>query len=141
MVFVTTVGAVYLFIGVHSRINLLPAIAGANIRQKGRFEMEHTPRPWTARILPHPNENNQHWIDAAGHIPIANVFDYYEDDNGEEGIANAHLIAAAPDLLEACKEFYENFTVEYDICDYTDGFNRSIDKIVLAIAKAEGKEV
>ena len=54
---------------------------------------------------------------------------------GSENIANACLIAAAPDLLEACKEaiivISQHYSEENTCCDYR------IDKIKQAIAKAE----
>lgn len=59
--------------------------------------MVHTPGPWTA----HPDEgiNGGPWIEAAKahtRVHIAHV------SNGNE--ANARLIAAAPEMLEALKD-------------------------------------
>jgi len=61
------------------------------------------------------------------------------DCEGKEAKANAHLIAAAPELLEALKlvrdkyqEHFENMPVAW----------QSVDNIIeAAIAKAEGKNV
>jgi len=50
--------------------------------------------------------------------------------------ANAHLIAAAPDLYEACKALIEAVDEDYDIIGY--GREMTIRE---ALAKAEGKDV
>lgn len=55
--------------------------------------------------------------------------------NSEEGMANAHLIAAAPDLLAACK-------LALDCIPHCNGPGRdmtAVETCILAIAKAEGK--
>jgi len=88
---------------------------------------KHTPGPW--RI----NGNNMfRWI-----VADSEVFTHSDDVNRSayggnmvcESVheANAHLIAAAPDLLEACK-------VALGII----GFGAEHDQISAAIAKAEG---
>lgn len=68
--------------------------------------LKHTPGPWTIQDLGQQN-NYPNWHSFAVrsaqtnvHLAtVGNVDRYYE---GQEG-ANAKLIAAAPDLLEACK--------------------------------------
>ena len=88
---------------------------------------KHTPGPW--RI----NGNNMlRWI-----VADSEVFTHSDDVNRSayggnmvcESVyeANTHLIAAAPDLLEACK-------VALGII----GFGAEHDQISAAIAKAEG---
>ena len=62
--------------------------------------------------------------------PICKVVDF----NGE-GKDHAHLIAAAPDLLEACKLVYENLKPAYP------SDHLCMKKLQQALAKAEGKEV
>ena len=62
-----------------------------------------------------------------------------------EGLANAHLIAAAPDMYEALKEALA--TIEY-VKEYVEGMglsaeddcNNAIEIINAAIAKADGEE-
>ena len=63
---------------------------------------EFTKGPWEVRGLsifvsqPHPDSRHRSAVQC-----IANIADGWE---GERGKANARLIAAAPDLLEACKD-------------------------------------
>jgi len=60
--------------------------------------MTHTPGPW--RIDGHPGREALEIH--SGHRRIAkSLYEYGSEDN--EADANAALIAAAPDLLEACK--------------------------------------
>ena len=47
--------------------------------------------------------------------------------------ANARLIAAAPDLLDACE------AVAYDMQAWKDGENIALDKVRAAIRAAEGE--
>lgn len=61
--------------------------------------------------------------------------------------ANAHLIAAAPELLEALKDFV-NASIKFASCDpdivgFLDSqkqFDDSVEKTVAVIAKAEGAQ-
>jgi hypothetical protein len=63
--------------------------------------MKRTPGPWNYRETPKDGSHlhNSHWIDSEKGKPIADVKEYYEG----EGLSNARLIAAAPELLEACR--------------------------------------
>ncbi len=62
--------------------------------------------------------------------PIANVKWYGEDDcNAEEDEANAHLIAAAPDLLIVCQQFINDGRAHSSV----------IEQGITAITKAVGK--
>lgn len=73
--------------------------------------MKHTPGPWKHRPCPKDNDPVQEqrfpfWIDGTNHMgrqfrcPVADIRGL--DNSTTE--ANARLIAAAPELLEACKE-------------------------------------
>lgn len=55
---------------------------------------KHTPAPWT--VNPKAKTNIRH-----GSLTIANCSSTHDGSRGEEEIANAKLIAAAPELLEA----------------------------------------
>ena len=87
--------------------------------------MSHTPGPWSA----HAHESTDTYtIHVAGRSweswAVAHVGDCTDDE------ANARLIAAAPDLLEALKNVIRG------VPDTWDG----VIKARAAIAKAEGKE-
>lgn len=62
----------------------------------------------------------------------------------EESQANAHLIASAPDLLEACKQSL--IGLEYCFANHVldaldkDAVIANMNQLKAAIAKAEGKE-
>lgn len=74
--------------------------------------MKHTQGPWIVRIKPYPEENDKHWIDSEnGLTPIANVFDYFADDEGSTGRANAKLIAAAPSMEIAIRAMIVNINL------------------------------
>lgn len=88
---------------------------------------KHTPGPWddaskypeipTVRIFA-----KAHYIASVGN----------SDDSREQTEANARLIASAPELLAACKEFVRK-------CDCGEAEStRSYAQMKAAIAKAEG---
>ena len=96
---------------------------------------KYTPGPWevdTSRLLASVNTapmNQQH-----KHIAMANYFNSVEPETRvteQECLANARLIAAAPELLEACKAALKlaNEMSEGDL----------YDQIKNAITKAEGE--
>jgi hypothetical protein len=104
--------------------------------------MNHTPGPW--KVHKHPHIRNELWLSvlhgawdithnsAADPGVIADA--KYSAMSDEENLANAHLIAAAPDLLEALK----------NMCDLMDRIHGDamIGKPIrkqarAAIAKAE----
>lgn len=99
--------------------------------------MSHTPGPWRADI------HKRHAIGSPfgvifppkGNCPIATVLDDtiagYEYSIAE---SNARLIAAAPDLLEACKEFVRKVD-----CGEAKS-KRSYAQMKSAIEKAEGRK-
>ncbi|MDD5265147.1 MAG: hypothetical protein PHU43_10000, partial [Candidatus Bipolaricaulis sp.] len=85
--------------------------------------------------------HHSHWIDAKeGAKPIANLYEYYEG----ESEANARLIAAAPDLYQACRLAmsvlaveYENGTGKLDASKALHAFGN----LKYAVARADGEEV
>lgn len=101
-------------------------------------ESKHTPGPW--KVIRHSHINKEQWLSIlngawdithnGGSNPAIVACSKYSAMTPEENIANACLIAAAPDLLEACKEAAE--TLEACLSEEDDpkykGFN--LDNIV-----------
>ena len=84
--------------------------------------MEHTPRPWKR-------------------VSVKGGWDGVGSDQGLicklslNNPANAQLISAAPDLLEACKEVYKDQTTGYEERYYLS--EEVLRNVKEAIAKAE----
>ena len=64
------------------------------------------------------------------------VVRYSKTDNLAEQQANAHLISAAPDLLEACKRLLR----QYEIAAPHYQNVEAVSVVKIAISKAEGRE-
>lgn len=101
---------------------------------------KHTPGPWSYRKLP----RKQEWEIDTGHCPnlgrvswtgMAVVFGCDDDPKIGKvvGEANARLIAATPDLLEALKE------ILYYIGDRKVATHGAMHRARAAIAKATGE--
>lgn len=94
----------------------------------------HTPGPWRIGV---PDENGWGIYKNSGGYAIAVVpivYDYPQ-------IANARLIAAAPELLEACKllvAYAEDVEDEYSSGAFLLPNRMDIDNAKAAIRKAEG---
>lgn len=58
----------------------------------------------------------------------------------EPNPANAHLIAAAPDMYEALKNMYHAFQDGYD-CTFDAKMSDAIQDAYVAFTKAEGKQL
>jgi len=102
----------------------------------------HTPGPWDVqKAWRDRTEPSNHWVYADG-LFIAEV-----DGERPEALANARLIAAAPELLAACKTALEDarraITGEWDIgstdCP-ADGFRCQAEYLEQVIAAAEGRK-
>jgi hypothetical protein len=65
--------------------------------------MKHTPGPWDTK-------EGQIYPEESGRTLA--LITYYDRDNKED-VANARLIAAAPELLEACEAVYANLNPAY----------------------------
>jgi len=106
--------------------------------------IQHTPGPWVIEDLPKGLQDGQPILLIKGfsrpearerHI-IAMV-EYISDLPQEiQERRNANLIAAAPELLEACKIAYEYFLWRFK---KTGIKNAGFSKIENAIAKTEGR--
>jgi len=74
-----------------------------NARESAVKTAKHTPGPWV--VLPFPKSDMHHSeVCTAGmKTPVAVVRRFDGDNSGKMAEANARLIAAAPDLLAACR--------------------------------------
>lgn len=111
---------------------------------------KHTPGPWTAdRMLIPPRAKDRrcgfvvNGPDDNGDPPFAiRICDLRVPrgiDGFAEGQANASLIAAAPDLLEACRQLIAMFDGEDECTEILDALGGPSSPIRAAIAKAEGR--
>ena len=92
---------------------------------------KHTPGPWYV-------SEKKGFYDVV--IDDRTAVAFVTDTGGKETEkANAHLIAAAPELLKACKEMYEAFKGRKDYKDYTVGQLDAASRAWRAINKAEGR--
>src|SRR6476646_6775635 len=96
---------------------------------------KHTPGPWR------PSYDRGYFVetDHDDKPSSGNVCNIEQGDgcSKEEAQANARLIAAAPDLLKACKAMV-TYCGKYAIEDYAKG-QWPYQNLMDAIAKAEGK--
>ena len=91
---------------------------------------KHTPGPWVANLTSVEPKDEHEWVND-GWI-IANC-------QGSDALANAHLIAAAPDLYEALVDIHKT-QLNNNIHDPDDYENtEQCRRIKAAIAKAKGE--
>lgn len=107
-----------------------------------RYKMTtHTPAPWKADTV--VNSEDLHMEVYIPNRTLAYVLHYPNDITTDETAANARLIAAAPELLEALKAL-ENLTnipafrQAANKAGYMAQFSTAKDTARAAIAKAEG---
>ena len=108
----------------------------------------HTPGPW---LIAKPKsgarleERNDKLIHTQDRKCVAEVFQYQNHNNPNVATeANARLIAAAPDLLEAAKDALReaDWWIRAKTWENDEDFERNLqklDSVRNAIAKAEGK--
>jgi hypothetical protein len=107
-------------------------------------DLKHTPGPWV--MSPPDGHFGDINISQKGNIhAIAAVLNplAYDENSKVQTKDNARLIAAAPDLLEAAKEFLEaqHSLVPVDkIAEYHQRVKLAEDNLIDAISKAEGRE-
>lgn len=69
----------------------------------------HTPGSWEVS-LSEDNKSSGHYVTAPGHRSICKMTGkawYGDCPMAHENLANARLIASAPELLKVCKEMYK----------------------------------
>ena len=96
--------------------------------------MTHTPASWNARAI-NDDLRFSHWVDSESGTPLADVRSY---DNSE---ANARLISAAPELLEALEGAQKVIRKTMPSLSFDDSIfaGEWLDTINAAIAKAKGE--
>lgn len=104
-------------------------------------ETKHTPGPWEDAeypvvFAPYPKDSVA-MVEVANCMLDRDIFDQWQ--------ANARLIAAAPELLEACKavdEWLMEGFADSDADDpvYNEAFRRALRTVRAAIARATGQE-
>lgn len=110
-------------------------VVSAGSIDSGAATARHTPAPWTVQSL-------EFIVDQRG-CTIAHVWEDdldHDDDPEDERDANAHLIAAAPELLDLLKSARHGLA---SASDSTDEWRSQcvplLHAIDIAIAKAEGR--
>jgi hypothetical protein len=92
--------------------------------------VKHTPGPWHIK---------HEWNIFSGERLVANTGGYTSNRDGEavrqENIANANLVAAAPDLLDAAERVLRIVGGDPDRPDYAE----TIRDLALAIKKSRGE--
>lgn len=106
--------------------------------------MSHTPGPWSAQIF---SDNTFRVVDkralSFSNSRVCDVQSWSDASRGpsrNQARANAHLIAAAPDLLEALEAF--DATIEYQYSGSREAMSALQDaafKAKAAIDKARGR--
>lgn len=100
---------------------------------------KHTPGPWELGPV---TRSGYRYLNSEAWDEFARVVTRMEYDPCESpsGLANAYLIAAAPELLEACKRAmrYAENVGKAEGCTFDD--DGDLPFIKAAIAKAEGRE-
>ena len=98
----------------------------------------HTPGPWRVsrdgNIRPASRDAKGH---TNGYAPLAKIVGDKRVTTHENNAANARLMAAAPDLLEALKEILTCPAGDYDA---SDDYENAVKKANSAIAKATGEQ-
>jgi hypothetical protein len=98
--------------------------------------MKHTPGPWKKEGFDVWGNNSRQYSRMIASCRPDNGTGPYKIELSNECVSNAHLIAAAPELLEACNLI--DFIPEG--WEMPLGWNQIAAQIRHAIAKAEGKE-
>lgn len=97
----------------------------------------HTKGPWFIQVDSETGDEvvgRKAWIQARPGCP--HVLVHADSGDGDENVlANARLIAAAPELLAACQEARQ---IAHHDCDFT-GHSPWCQRITDAIAKATGE--
>lgn len=98
---------------------------------------EHTPGPWSIHHTePRSGEVAVVYCTTTGYVNICGASDREWSNSIND--ANAHLIAAAPDLYEAAYEALEDMQAVRHSCG-TYELQGTVEKLTAALAKARGE--
>lgn len=98
---------------------------------------KHTPGPWSYWSGYNPFDKIEAQVTAEGGDIVIASYNHLI----AEGEANARLMAAAPDLLEACEALKREIILSDVDMDYIDShFKPWLEKAAAAIAKARGEQ-
>jgi len=108
--------------------------------------MNFTKGEWWAEFIQLPNKQQWEIRATTEHPLIQHIADIGKPTDGSEAVANAHLIAAAPENFEANSETLRTFRDLRDnhealwnhIIDEYPGIVNHWDRVKKALAKAEG---
>lgn len=98
------------------------------------MKQQHTPEPWEIS-----KSGPRYSINAGDrHIAMVSCYVRKDGDEEEENIANASLMAAAPELLDALEDLEKCYRGGYQTCD--DATIMAVrEKARAAIKKARGE--
>jgi len=98
---------------------------------------KHTPGPW--KFVPHMKDHRIFAVKKTKYHRTKTICDLYDNpQRPQEFEANARLIAAAPELLYACKEALAGYLVIQSTFDRPEDVQPMIDTLRQVITKAEG---
>lgn len=97
--------------------------------------MCHTPGPWRTTTA----YDDPAVIDYDGRIIAMAVMDEDDPQELETIVANARLLAAAPELLAACREAVSAITYLLSNDDDDPNYADTLNTLAAAISKAEGR--
>ena len=123
----------WLYLDTEDRPGQNPGMSGVQkqkMEKRGGGEMRHTPGPWMIQ-----QQAGRVWIYSSNH-PEGHICEFIDRGLRERKEANAHLIAAAPELLEALKLMRE----DYEDCEEGLITDKTMAIAKQAISKAEGRE-
>jgi hypothetical protein len=105
--------------------------------------MKHTPGPWKyeANYFNRPKDNNKEKSGTIISLDGWNVAEIWKDfGDHSESTANAHLIAAAPELLEALYDCAASLAMYKKAAGEDIAKSTTLLKASAAIQRAEGRE-
>lgn len=124
-----------------SNENQTSAIPSTNEARNGAGELNaaHTPGPWIVR----PSDTDDAFdVMTEDGFYVAQAFEMYGPNDEVVTLANAHLIAATPDLFDACKSAQATFKTMALRGERTplSQIKATVDALSAALALANGQQ-